>query len=68
MKAIQPPTVMEVSLMTATQKNYVLYMIQRNRRSRMIVVHLDSLASSQGIAQDECPYGVGGGGAEQESP
>jgi hypothetical protein len=36
-----------------TRINGVVYGIQRNRRSRMMVVHLDRLASYQGAARDE---------------
>jgi hypothetical protein len=38
-----------------TQINDVVYRIQRNPKSRMMVVHLDRLASYQGAAQDELP-------------
>jgi hypothetical protein len=33
----------------------VVYRIQRNPRSRMMVVHLDRLTSYQGAARDELP-------------
>jgi hypothetical protein len=36
-----------------TQTNNVMYRIQRNPRSRVIVVHLDRLAEYQGTALDE---------------
>jgi hypothetical protein len=35
--------------------NDVLYRIQRNPRSRMMMVYLDLLAPYQGVARDECP-------------
>jgi hypothetical protein len=38
-----------------TRINDVVYRIQRNPRSRMIVVHLDRLATDQGAARDEQP-------------
>jgi hypothetical protein len=38
-----------------TRINDVVYRIQRNPRSRMMVVHLDRLASYQGPARDELP-------------
>jgi hypothetical protein len=38
-----------------TQNNGVVYRIQRNPRSRMMVVHLDWLAPYQGATQDEWP-------------
>jgi hypothetical protein len=38
-----------------TQINGVVYRIQRNPRSRMIVVHLDWLTTYQGATQDEQP-------------
>jgi hypothetical protein len=37
-----------------TQINDVVYRMQRNPGSRMMVVHLDWLACYQGAAQDEC--------------
>jgi hypothetical protein len=36
-----------------------VYRIQKNPRSRMMVVHLDRLASYQGAARDELPLGGG---------
>jgi hypothetical protein len=38
-----------------TRINDVVYRIQRNPRSKMVVVHLDRLAPYQGTAQDELP-------------
>jgi hypothetical protein len=38
-----------------TRINDVVYRIQRNPRSKMIVVHLDRLAPYQGAARDERP-------------
>jgi hypothetical protein len=36
-----------------TRINDVVYRIQKNPRSRMMVVHLDRLANYQGVARDE---------------
>lgn len=40
-----------------TRINDVLYKIQRNPRSRMMMVHLDQLAPFQGVGWDDCPRG-----------
>jgi hypothetical protein len=43
MKAVQPSTVMEGPLMAVTQINDVVYRIQRNPRSRIILVDVDQI-------------------------
>jgi hypothetical protein len=44
-----------------TQINDVVYMNQRNPRSRMMAIYLDRLTSYQGAAQDERPSGGSSG-------
>jgi hypothetical protein len=47
------PSSWEGPYQVVTRINDVVYRIQKNSRSRMMVVHLDRLASYQGAARDE---------------